>query len=113
MSEPYHLRCWTRFYASPDEVRAAVRDLDERDRAATLSSRLCDDWEHEQILEPASDATRLLETVIFTPRFGPERLVRRVILELFLRRHRQAARSLPTDRRATAVAILRARDLEP
>ena len=113
MSEPYYLRCWTRFYASPEEVRAAVRALDEGDRGLSLSRRLCADWEHEEILEPASDATRLLETVSFTPRFGPERLVRRAVLELFLHRHRRAARSLPTDHRATAVAILRARDLEP
>lgn len=112
MSEPYYLRCWTRFYASPEEVRDAMRTMDERDNAASLSNKFCGDWEHEQIVESASDATRFLDVVTFTTQTGPPRVMRRLVLELFLRRHRHAARLLPTDRRATAVAVMRAVDLE-
>jgi ligand-binding SRPBCC domain-containing protein len=168
MSEPYHLRCWTRFLASPEEVWQLKNRLETANRecapllrmsggpAETLddlagqglpysfearlgllgalpgpawpveitelepnrryvdrsSNAWFSEWEHEHLLEPASDATRYVDAVTFTPRVGPARLVRRMVLEFFLHRHRQAARWLPTDRRATAVAVMRAVDLE-
>jgi len=134
MSEPYHLRCWTRFYASPEEIWAAQRQLASQpspvaviptldwpdavpDGACVLtgSSSLFSSWEHARSLEIASDATRFLDAITFTtraPSASTDRVVRRLVLELFLRRHRQAARLLPTDRRATAVAVMRAMELE-
>jgi len=134
MSEPYHLRCWTRFYASPEEIWEAQRQLAAQpppvavtptldwpdalpDGACvrTGANGLFSSWEHERSLETASDATRFLDAVTFTtraPNASLDRVVRRVVLELFLRRHRKAADLLPTDRRATAVAVMRTLELE-
>ena len=133
MSEPYHLRCWTRFYASPEDIWSAQQKLPanpvpiavppDLDWPAALpdgpvvrsgSNSWFSTWEHERILEPASDATRFLDVITFTTRGPlPDRVIRRIVLELFLLRHRRAARLLPTDKRATAVAVMRAVDLEP
>jgi len=134
MSEPYHLRCWTRFYASPEEIWEAQQTLASQPSPVAVTpaldwpdampdgpcvrsgdNSLFSSWEHERVLQSASDATRFLDAVTFTTRASnpsADRLVRRLVLELFLRRHRQAARLLPTDRRATAVAVMRAVELE-
>ena len=70
-------------------------------------------WEHEHLVEPASDATRYLDSVIFTPRPSQHELVAQMVQRFFVHRHRRAAKWLPTDKRATAVAMLRFAELAP
>ena len=71
------------------------------------SNALFSAWEHEHIVEQASDAVRYVDIVRFTPAVGPAKLVAIAVQRFFQRRHRRAARHLPTDGRATAVALLR------
>jgi len=70
-------------------------------------------WEHEHLIEPATDATRYLDSVTFTPRPAYHRLVAEVVQRFFVHRHRRAAKWLPTDKRATGVATLRYIELAP
>lgn len=154
MSETYHLRCWTRVHATPDEVWALRAGADAGQEmpawiqvegaatpgpGATAEGRISlpmglggvewreqfeawepparwakrvDDndvfarWEHEQLFEETSDGCRTVDVVTFQPK-GPARAVARAVLEIFLARHRKLAERVPTDKRATAVAVMR------
>ncbi len=65
-------------------------------------------WHHSHLFEPTADGVRYIDAVDFTPREGlPAGLVARATARLFVHRHRRAARHLPTDARATGVAMLR------
>jgi len=65
-------------------------------------------WHHEHLFEPTSDGVRYVDAVDFTPREGLRAgWVARATRRLFVHRHRRAARHLPTDPQATAVAMLR------
>ena len=64
-------------------------------------------WRHHHRLEPTSEGVRYVDEVDFTPRLRPYQWIAAGIRELFLHRHRRAARHLPTIPRATAIATLR------
>lgn len=52
-------------------------------------------WQHERILEPEGDATRVTDRLTFTPRLlVPRALARFAVRALFRHRHRRLARSL-------------------
>ncbi len=67
-------------------------------------------WEHEQLFEETSDGCRTVDVVTFQPK-GPARAVARAVLEIFLARHRKLAERVPTDKRATAIAVMRTLEL--
>lgn len=73
----------------------------------TSQNALVTRWRHEHRLEPTSEGVRYVDQVEFTPRLRPYRWVAAGIRELFLHRHRQAAKHLPTVTRATGIATLR------
>ncbi len=74
----------------------------------TSENALYAEWHHEHLFEPTSDGVRYIDALTFTPRDGlPARGVARLTARLFVHRHRRAARRLPSDARATAVAMLR------
>ncbi len=165
MARNYHLRCWTIFQATPEQVWAQKTDpaalldemgdwlsLDADQLAAiarllrgegvpgtvqaqatilgllrgatwplrveqveherffvdTSTNALYASWHHLHRLEPGKDAVRYLDAVTFTPQGGlPDHWVAEFTRRLFVRRHRRAARHLPTKKRSTAVAMLR------
>jgi ligand-binding SRPBCC domain-containing protein len=74
----------------------------------TSENPLFDAWHHEHLFEPTADGVRYIDNVDFTPREGlPPMWIAQATRRLFVHRHRRAARHLPTDARATAVAMLR------
>jgi ligand-binding SRPBCC domain-containing protein len=79
----------------------------------TSTNDLFSRWEHEHLFEPATDATRYLDSVIFTPRPAHHELIAQLVQRFFVHRHKRAAKCLPTDKRATAVAMLRFMELTP
>lgn len=64
-------------------------------------------WRHEHRLEESEGGIRYVDQVDFTPRSGPHRWIAAGLRELFLHRHRRAARHLLSIPRATAIATLR------
>jgi len=63
-------------------------------------------WRHEHRLQSSSIGTQYTDLVDFEPR-SKARWTALALRELFLYRHRRAARHLPTQPRATAIATLR------
>ena len=72
---------------------------------------LFSEWHHEQLVEETTDGCRAVDVVTFTPN-GPHKLIARAVLELFIMRHRSLAARVATDKRATAVAVMRLQDLD-
>ena len=65
-------------------------------------------FEHRHVFEPADDGCRYVDDVTFTPAAPlPAGLVARMTAAMFGHRHRQSARHLPHDARATAIVVLR------
>ena len=73
----------------------------------TSENTLVSYWRHEHRLERSDHGVRYVDQVDFTPRSSPKRRIAAGIRELFLHRHRRAARHLPSIPRATAIATLR------
>lgn len=73
----------------------------------TSTNALFEHWEHRHIVQEASDGVRYVDAITFTPRRRPTRWAARLVEELFIHRHKRAAREFETDPRATAVAFLR------
>ena len=74
----------------------------------TSENTLYATWHHEHLFEPTADGVRYIDALTFTPREGlPPKWIARLTTRLFVHRHRRAARRLPSDSRATAVAMLR------
>ncbi len=86
-----------------------LEQLERHERYVDTSENpLFSAWHHEHLFEPALDAVRYIDAVTFTPRESlPATWVARLTARLFVHRHQRAARHLPTDARATGVAMLR------
>lgn len=98
MATTFHLRAWTRFFASPDEVAPRF--------SALPSHAACSRWEHTTTVEPGDGSVRVIDVVTFTPKVLPK--VTALVLERwFRRRHRAAAAGLKTDPQVTGVSVLR------
>jgi ligand-binding SRPBCC domain-containing protein len=66
------------------EIEPGRRFL-ERSSMATMKV-----WQHDRILDPDGDSTRVTDRLTFTPRRGvPKALVRVIVRALFRHRHRR------------------------
>lgn len=84
-----------------------IVEFEENERFVDCSKNaLFSEWRHEHVLEKCSEGTRYVDRVDFVPTRQP-RLSAIAVRELFLHRHRRAARHLPSIQRATAIATLR------
>lgn len=103
---------WTRYLAPADAVRAVVEpDAGGRPLRLALEDKLltalCGDLQHDRFFEATDDGTRFVDQLTFTPASAGNELIARAVRRVFVRRHRGSARSLPSDDRATGVAVLR------
>jgi ligand-binding SRPBCC domain-containing protein len=64
-------------------------------------------FRHEHVLQPTDDGCRYVDQVVFSTSLPAQKLVAIFTQRLFVHRHRVAARSLPTDQKATAISVLR------
>lgn len=64
-------------------------------------------YEHEHLFEETPDGCRYVDAVTFTPRNPLQKASAIATQRFFQHRHRVAAKRLPSDPQATAVAVLR------
>lgn len=69
-------------------------------------------YEHVHQFETTPDGCRYIDAVTFTPRLPAQKYMAILTQRLFQHRHRVAAKRLPTDPQATAVAMLRVKGPE-
>lgn len=73
-------------------------------------NRLFKHWEHHHVVEPNAEGARYVDEVRFAPALGTDSAIAELVRRTFVRRHRRAARKLPSDPRVTGVSILRRYD---
>lgn len=73
----------------------------------TSENALFSRWEHEHLFEETPDGCRYVDAVTFTPKLPAQKIMAIATQRMFQRRHRAAAKRLPTDPQATAVGVLR------
>jgi ligand-binding SRPBCC domain-containing protein len=107
---PVHYTLQARLFGGPrvHEWPVTVTEFHPPTRFVdTSTNALVLHWRHEHRLEPTSEGVRYVDQVEFSPRYRPHKWTAAGIRELFLHRHRRAARHLPALPRATAIATLR------
>lgn len=90
--------------AWPARVESAVAHRSYRD---TSTNALYARWEHDHLFEVTPDGCRYVDAVTFTSRAPLQKVFAIATQRLFQHRHAVAAKRLPTDPQATAVAVLR------
>ncbi|MDP2315055.1 MAG: hypothetical protein Q8P41_19300 [Pseudomonadota bacterium] len=90
--------------AWPTRVESAVPRQSYR---GITKSALFNRFEHDHIFEPTPDGCRYVDSVTFSSTAPAQKLVAIALQRLFQHRHAVAAKRLPTDPQATAVAVLR------